>query len=412
MAFFTKMHYYNIKIMKQLYILSLILLKTIYIYPDNKYYEYLKKTDNCYFIENKGQWHPDVLFLYKAPVGNFWITKKGINMDLYIIQKNFDDLSNKDDNENNPSIKVSGHRVLIEFLQINTKHLDVEKNQKLVTYFNYFIGNDVRKHASNVGLYKEVIVKNIYKGVDVRYYFQDNQLRFDFIVNAYADPNIIKMQVNGAYKDYLDGSAVAFDTRFGVIRIDSLHVFQKNKNQIRHIGAKWLRENNLFTLQLEKYDKTIPLIIDPAILAWSTYLGGNAGHDIANDISVDANGCSYVTGYTVSNDYDITPGAYDVTYNNGGDVFVSKLNANATILLYSTFVGGNNNEEAFGITVDNTGNAYVVGGTGSNNFPVTSGVFQTSKKSSTDWFIFKLDNTGSALIYSTFIGGNSVEVSL
>ena len=150
---------------------------------------------------------------------------------------------------------------------------------------------------------------------------------------------------------------------------------------------------------------------DGSALLYSTYLGGSA-YDFGSGIAVDASGNAYVTGYTSSSHFPTTPGAFQTTFHGGPsyapfDAFVSKLNAPGSGLVYSTYLGGSDLDEGFGIAVDASGNGYVTGYTQSSDFPTTPGAFQTTYGGSGNGFISKLDAAGSALLYSTYIGGSS-----
>jgi len=136
-------------------------------------------------------------------------------------------------------------------------------------------------------------------------------------------------------------------------------------------------------------------------LVYSTYLG-SSGNGSGDGIAVDSSDNVYVTGTTGAN-FPITTGAFQTILSGGQDAFVTKLNATGSGLVYSTYLGGNGYDEAYGIAVDNSGSAYVAGTTGSTNFPTTPGAFQTTYANT---FIIKLNATGSGLVYSTYLGGN------
>ncbi|GIV29928.1 MAG: hypothetical protein KatS3mg028_0994 [Bacteroidia bacterium] len=146
-------------------------------------------------------------------------------------------------------------------------------------------------------------------------------------------------------------------------------------------------------------------------LVYSTFIGGS-NNDVGFGIAVDASGNAYVTGNTYSTDYDITPGAFQTTYGGGGDVFVTKLNTTGTGLVYSTFIGGGNNDIGYGIAIDGSGNAYVTGFTNSTDYDITPGAFQTTFSGGigNDVFVTKLNATGTGLVYSTFIGGGNNDI--
>jgi hypothetical protein len=140
---------------------------------------------------------------------------------------------------------------------------------------------------------------------------------------------------------------------------------------------------------------------------YRTYLGG-AGDDSGFGIAVDKNGNAYVTGATKSTNFPVTANVLQTKFGGGSDAFVAKLN-NAGSVVYSTYLGGSLEDKGYGIAVDNSGNAYVTGTTYSNDFPLKS-PYQSSKKGNSDAFVAKLNTTGTALIYSTYLGqGNDDE---
>jgi hypothetical protein len=144
-------------------------------------------------------------------------------------------------------------------------------------------------------------------------------------------------------------------------------------------------------------------------LAYSTYLGGSGGDD-GLGIAVDSSGSAYLTGATTSADFPTTLGAFQTTFGGGGeDAFATKFNASGSAPTYSTYLGGSNSDFGGGIAVDSSGSAYLTGGTGSTNFPTTAGAFQTSLSGPTDATATKLNPSGTAPAYSTYLGGSSVE---
>jgi len=144
-------------------------------------------------------------------------------------------------------------------------------------------------------------------------------------------------------------------------------------------------------------------------LLYGTFLGGGL-YDYGHALTVGASGNASVAGRTNSPDFPITPGAFDTTFNGGGnDAFVVRLNATGAGLVYATFLGGSSDDYAYGLAVDEVGNAYVTGTTDSPDFPASPGAYDTAINGAFDAFVVKLNVTGTGLRYGTFLGGGSDE---
>ncbi|PYN67321.1 MAG: hypothetical protein DMD93_14815 [Candidatus Rokuibacteriota bacterium] len=170
-----------------------------------------------------------------------------------------------------------------------------------------------------------------------------------------------------------------------------------------------------FSGVLSVYGDAFVVKLDPtgSALIYSTYLGGS-GEDGGAGIALDSSGNAYVVGATSSTDFPTTPGAFQTTFGGGeADVFVTKVNPLGSALVYSTYLGGSDHDEGFGIAVDGlpSPNAYLTGAARSTDFPVIPGAIQPAFAGGTgfDVFVTKLDPTGSALIYSTYLGGPDVD---
>jgi uncharacterized protein (TIGR03437 family) len=292
---------------------------------------------------------------------------------------------------------------------------------------NYFLGNDPSQWRTNVPNYARVRYREVYPGIDLVYYGNPataGQLEYDFVVAAGADPKAIRLAVEGA-----DATEVSAEgdlvLRAGgeEARFRRPVVYQETAGRRREIAGNFVlrastspsalstQHSALCTqhsaelgFEVGAYDPSLPLVIDPT-LVYSTYLGGS-DHDGGDAIAVDAAGNAYVTGTTYSTDFPTVNPLQASKTAERYDVFVAKLNAAGSALVYSTYLGGNWYDDVYGIAVDAAGNAYVTGHTGSTNFP-TRNPLQAANRGLDDVFVAKLNATGSALVYSTYLGGSA-----
>ncbi len=306
-----------------------------------------------------------------------------------------------------PAAKSTAGGVLRMKLRNANPTAEVTGVEELAGAGNCFIGNDPAKWRTNVPTYTKVKYEGIYSGIDLVYYGNQRQLEYDFIVAPGADPRRIQFDVRGAKRIRRDEHGdLVLKTGEGEIRWHKPIVYQE-KNGARHeIAARYaITDTNRVVFEVAKYDVGRPLYIDPLI--YSTYLGGS-GDDEGYGIAVDNAGNAYVTGQTASTDFPTTnplqPG-----YGGNGDAFVTKLNANGSALMYSTYIGGSGGDVGFGIAVDSGDNAYVTGYTGSTDFP-TMNPLQPSCGGNGDAFVTKINSNESALDYSTYLGGTGADI--
>src|SRR6267154_453038 len=295
---------------------------------------------------------------------------------------------------------------------------------------NYFIGKDPAKWRTDVPTYAKVHYQNVYPGIDLLYYGNQRQLEYDFVVAPGADPKKIVLAFKGADKVQIDArGGLVLRAAGGDIRQHKPVVYQEIDGVRQEIEGGYVRKGaGRVGFKVAAYDTSRPLIIDP-VLAYSTYLGGTNAESPGEvfvfaqavpgrfiGVAVDAAGNAYITGATESLDFPTTSGAFQTTLSRdphfkfgpgGQDVFVTKLNSTGSGLVYSTYLGGMFSDHGSGIAVDADGNAYVTGTTASFDFPTTPLAFQRTGDANSAYnaFVTKLNPSGSALVYSTYLGG-------
>ena len=225
---------------------------------------------------------------------------------------------------------------------------------------------------------------------------------------GFQDAFVTKLDATGSglvYSTYLGGSSADFGRRgIAVDGTGSAYVTGETHSIDFPTTAGAVQPTNAgeFDAFVTKLDAT------GSGLVYSTYLGGSSP-ELPDDIAVDGAGSAYVTGFTESTDFPTTAGAAQTTSAGGREAFVTKLDATGSARLYSTYLGGSSDDDGFAIAVDATGGAYVSGTTTSTDFPTTAGAVQPTNAGEFDAFVTKLNATGSGLVYSTYLGGTSLD---
>jgi len=418
-----------------------------------------------YFIFNKGQVNKKARFYAKASRYTLWLTKEGLVFDSFKKVKDKVETTHpapsghpsqegsetgeyKDrpspykgfpgECRGEPCVHPAFSDRLLERDVSRLVFLDANKNPGMVSIeeaklrVNYFIGNDKAKWHCDVPTSQAVLYKNLYKDIDLKVYGIEKQIEYDWIVKADGNPKDIRFEYKNVKGTRLDDEGnLLIETDFGELIHKKPVSYQKRKAQCTGEGAdpracpkeridvkvtfKKIGKNT-YGFEVGEYDKDCELIIDPVVLAYSTYLGGNSG-DEGVSIAVDMNGYAYVIGNTGSTDFPILN---QYQSNQGySDAFVTKIDSNhvgSSSLIYSTYLGGGNSEFGHGISVDSSGCAIVIGTTRSLDFP-TLNQYQTDPGDGSlgDIFVTKLDTTQSgvsSLIYSTYLGGGDEDIGM
>ncbi len=278
--------------------------------------------------------------------------------------------------------------------------------QPLATMTNYFLGDDPDRWRTNVPNFGRVRYPGVYPGVDLLVYGGRGRLEYDFVVAAGADPSAIEIEWDGAESIETDASG-AIVMRAGDVGLRQLPpvLYQEdNDGERRPVAGQFTPLGaGRVGMRVGDYDRSLPLVVDPLIVPYSTFLGGGAS-DSCTAIAVGADGSAYVAGYTHSADFP-RMNAYDPVLGGDSDAFVTKLSPAGNVVLYSTFFGGSANDGANAVAVDSYDAVYIGGGTRSGDLPELR-AFDHSLDGPDDGFVAKLDPEGDTLIYSTYLGGN------
>ncbi len=389
-----------------------------------------------YFEENKGQFDKRVKYFVRGTNGySLFLTA---TQAVYVLsgQKPNSEKLSKHSKEQGTKDEGIGVGVYMELVGANKTSRSVGL-EKMSHKTNYFKGKE-SNWRTEIPNFEKIRVNNIYEGIDVVWKGKENgEVQYDFVVKPHVNPNQIEWKIEGAESVEIDEKGdLLIKTEFGEIRQQKPFTFQTKANGLNQeiesvfrIEERKTEDQRLETktynvkFSIGNYDQSKTLTIDPSVnlsnLAASTYLGSTRREE-GNAIAVDRAGNIYVAGYTESTLFPTTPGTFDTSNGGERDVFVIKLNAAGSNLIYSTYLGGTREDIANDIEVDSSGNAYVIGNTedATVDFPTTVGAFDTTNNGLRDVFVTKLNPTGSGLVFSTLIGGtgfnngNGIEIDV
>jgi Beta-propeller repeat len=352
------------------------------------------------FEENRGQWNPEVLYAARAggPSGHGGLFLASAGPVLV----------------GSAGKGAPARRVDVRLLHGNLTP-KIEPLDRLSTQTNYFIGGRTN-WRTGISQYSRVAYRSVYPGIDVVYYGTPDQLEYDFLLSPGADPAAIRLRFQGA-DDVKVNSAGDLVIEVGgaqfVQKRPLLYQQDPRTSQLNPVEGHYrLLADGVIALDVSRYDRSRPLVIDP-VVTYASFLGGSATDQI-NQVITDAKGLIYVVGYTDSTNLQPTYNGVTGASAGDNDAFIAIFNPAAyggPSLTYLTYLGGSNNDAATGIAVDGGGNLYVTGTTSSTNFPTAGNAVQTALALGTTETAFNPNvfvsviSQNNGLVYSTYYGG-------
>ncbi len=280
-----------------------------------------------------------------------------------------------------------------------------EPEERLAGKSNYLFGSNPNKWITDVAQYAKARYANVYPGIDVVYYGNQDRLEHDFIVRPGVNPGQIQLALSGVQRKELNRQGdLVLRVPGGEVRLERPNAYQQIGTKRIEVAAEYVLHSGRVGFRLGRYDRNRDLVIDP-VLVYSTFLGGafpaNGADQSANGITLDGSGNLYVAGFTSSVNFPVTPGVVGQTPSAA---FVSKINPAGTALLYSTYVGGLAGGARLGVLVDASGNVYLAGES-TTGLPIPSGSmpFQ-AMANGRHVAILKLNSSASAILYATYLG--------
>lgn len=373
------------------------------------------------FTKNMGQWQDDILYKGRISGMNISFMQNGLSYGF------------------SRETKFGGEEQLVwnQVFEGMNRNTTISGEETAPTSISYIIGqgNGVNNTHANVPNYNTLNYTNVYNGVDVKYYgnpASPHQLETDFILKPGANVNDIRVRFDGIKNLAVDGKGVlSVHNNWGTLKEYIPASYQMIDGEKKSVSVKYkLLENNSYGFEIcSAIDPSKDLVIDPVILQWATFAGpsslipgqpGFVGHENKceiYDLECDNLGFTYAVGWC-QDSYPTNVGTYQKNVAGQADVIVIKINVDATALVWATYVGTTNGgaasqtdgDSGWGVDIDTEAggaNVFVTGQTDRNTFPTTPGAYQTTFTGSMSAFALKINPTGTALVYSTFLGSNS-----
>lgn len=375
---------------------------------------------NLEFIENKGQWDKEVILRGELNNGSFFLQKRGFTVLLHnadelrrLRENHLSESSNNNaDGKNTLTDRSKGlartdilhsHNYAVSFVGGN-ENAEIVPDKPLPTYNNYFIGNDRSKWASNCKIYQGVTYKNVYPNIDIRYYSNNGQLKYDVIVHPGGDIRRVALKYEGAEKIAVRNNQLSIKTSVGNVKELAPYAYQAGQSGKEEVICKYvLGKDNILRFDVRDYNKNTTLVIDPT-LVFSTFTGSGSSN-WGFTATPGPDGTFFAGGIVFGPGFAASPGAFQTTFQKGAfDVLIIKFSRNGSNRLYGTYIGGNDNETPHSLISDPQGNLVVLGRTYSPDFPYLD---TAGAGGGADMFVAKLNATGTGLIGCMRIGGTA-----
>jgi gliding motility-associated-like protein len=373
---------------------------------------------NAVFIENSGQWEGGFSHKLRINGGSFFFEESGFS--LLINRPDDHTHTNGEQHEHGPSMYKEAYALKLRWQNADKPFISQE--EKFKHTHNYILGNDLSKWRTDVALSQSLHYYELYSGIGLKYFGNGSDLEYDIEIAPNADPNQIAYKVEGALSLKQEGDILIIETPYGNISERIPLAYQQIDGVTYEVSCKYRIEDQTVRFKLGKYDPQHTLIIDP-VLEFST-LTGSSADNFGFTATYDELGNFYAGGIVRANGYPTTAGAIATTYAGGDtDLGITKFNPDGDQVLYSTFIGGNGIDLPHSMVCAPNGMLYILGNTGSSNFPMYNNGYQNSSNggasmtstfgwvfpSGSDIFAIRLNTQGGGISGGSFLGGDGAD---
>ncbi len=369
-----------------------------------------------HFVANIGQWEQP--FLFQSQMNNAALFVENTCLTIALRQS----IPPEEEGEHfHHSISQQMHAYRVHFEGCNSRptitgqDIDAEGG-----YDNYYYGKDPSRWATRMPHYRAVYYTDLYPGIDMDIRAAQNALKTNFYLAPGASASQITLRYEGVDKLYLSYDNLIIRTSVGEIVEMSPYAYQETDTGRHEIPARYRVKGDRVTFELDDYDTSLPLVIDP-VLIFSSYTGSTADN-WGTTATYDAYKNTYTAGLVFGVGYPVSLGAYDISSNGNADIGIFKFDSTGTQRLFATYLGGTQADMPHSLFVNTFDEMVIFGTTGSNDFPVTPNAYDTSFNGGSnllfegttqihfpqgsDIFISRFSSDGTELQASTFVGGS------
>jgi hypothetical protein len=381
------------------------------------------------FVGNRNQWNCDIYFAAGIPGGNMLLTNTGFRY-VFIDGRHIEEMhdhahsASSDFSEATGSPDVKGVIVNVAFMGAN-KHSIPAGSIQTAEYYNFFIGNDPGRWASEVYGYHHVRYPQLYNGIDLRVYSAGDHVKYDLVVAQNANPGDIRIQYEGAEKLWLDNGNLYVKTELGEIIERRPLSYQIIDGFKCTVPSEFILQEGILSFDFpEGYDSCYELVIDP-LLIFSTYSGSTADN-WGSTATPGEKGNVYSAGVTnhyvgavLSGTFPATTGSFQTTYGGLYDIGILKYDSLGKTLLYASYLGGAESESPHSLVMNQQHELIVLGTTGSSDFPTSGTAYDrtfnggtaanhvVSYRFGSDITVSRISADGKTLLGSTYLGGSN-----
>lgn len=362
------------------------------------------------FVENKGQWDSTVKFRGQTSVGAFFLQANGFTVLLHNpqeLQELMHGRHTKQSGQTNDNPVLHSHAYAVRF-EGSSQEAAIVPEKVQGAHNNYFIGNDPARWASDCKIYGAVTYKNVYPNIDIRYYSDKGQLKYDLVVHPGGEVSDIAMKVDGAGKLAVKKGELLISTSVGEVKELVPSTYQISAQEQKQVDCRYeITGGDRVRFRVKNYDRRATLVIDPTLI-FSTFTGSSSDN-WGFSATPGPDGSTFVAGIVFGGGFPVTTGAFQTNFQGGStqriDIGIMKLSPDGSNRLYATYLGGSADEYPHSLISDAQGNLIVAGKTYSANYPTSPGG-AVGAGGGADIIVTKLNAAGNAIIGSMRIGGS------